>query len=102
MTTKISALQQLATAKVGDGKNPNLYFVTDKGVVTTISQDFDVAYKHWKHLSTRIPLAESALEDRLTGVLASVEPISDERGAALVVHDDVGMFKDVLAKRRQG
>ncbi len=83
-----SRLDALARDYIGDGKRPNHYFVTDHGHVVTISDDLDVAYEHWRKLAYRSPHVECALEDRLVGVLASVEPI--EAGSdILVIYDDV-------------
>lgn len=86
MIRKIEALEALARDMVGDGKSPNVYFVTDGGTVTTITRDKDVARRAWEALAARRPLQESMLEDRLTGVLADVGPRSDEPGAPLFVN----------------
>jgi hypothetical protein len=85
---KIEQLQTLARDMVGDDGKPDLFFVTDQGIVVTISRDFDTAHKHWEELARRSPRVECALENRRTGVLASVEPDSDEPGARLEVRDD--------------
>jgi hypothetical protein len=72
---KIEAMENLAKEMVGDGKTPNLYFVSvfekenPRGLIL-ISRDFEAAYHVWVNLSTRI---ESTLEDRLTGVVCSTE-----------------------------
>lgn len=66
---KINELNALATEMVGDGKKPNLYFVTNKGNVATVTQHFEVAHREWsKFASQRV---ECALEDRLTGIICS-------------------------------
>ena len=87
---KIKELQELATKMVGDGKNPNLFFVTDRGVTIMVTRSFQTAYSQWQSLAHR----ESALEDRKWGVIASVEPRDD--GTAnhkqLIIIDDSHSF----------
>lgn len=83
---RLEFLEALARELVGDGKSPNLFFVSSEGNVILISRDFDVAYLKWKqHAQDRDH--ESALEDRQYGVISSVEPSEDESGR-LVVRDD--------------
>lgn len=76
---------------VGDGKNPDVFFVSDQGVIVTITKDFGLAYREWRRLASRQPLVESALEDRQHGVIADVSPIEDG-GKSLHVYDDSGSF----------
>lgn len=85
---KIDVLETMARDMVGDGKSPNLFFVTDQGVVTLVARNGDDAYTAWSRLATRSPRVECALEDRQTGVLASIEPETDEPNARLVRLDD--------------
>lgn len=80
---RIEALEQSARNIVGDGKAPNVYFVTDQGVVTTITRDREIALSAWRTLASRWPLVECAVEDRLNGVIADVSPESDVPGARL-------------------
>lgn len=68
---RIKALETLASEMVGDGKSPNLFFVTVLGNVTMITRDFQSAVHYWQKLP---PLTQSAIEDRRTGVICSVEP----------------------------
>lgn len=84
MKKPIKQLQELATEIIGDGKSPELFFVTEEGIVTTVSRNFEVAYKAWKALDRT---AESALESRKIGTLASVEP-AEEGSSTLVRIDD--------------
>jgi len=77
---------------VGDGRRPNIFFVTDEGNVVMVTLDFDAAYAHWRKLAGRAPRIESALEDRRWGTVASVEPESDDPGARLIIIDDSGEF----------
>lgn len=79
----------MARDMVGDGRKPNRYFVTDGGRVVLVTTDRVAAYRHWVVLARRRPLAESALEDRLFGVIASVSPDSDAPGARLEVLNDM-------------
>lgn len=68
---KIKALEQYASEKIGDGKSPNLYFVSEgKLGVVLITRFFDVAYKYWFGLSR---VKETSLEDRKFGVICSTE-----------------------------
>jgi hypothetical protein len=85
---KVKVLEELATVVIGDGKAPHLFFVTDQGVVDTVSRDFATAYQRWLALAAVRPMVECALEGRQYGVMASVEPESDEPGARLRYHDD--------------
>jgi hypothetical protein len=38
---KVPELEALARDRVGDGGSPALFFVTDAGVVVTVTRDFD-------------------------------------------------------------
>jgi hypothetical protein len=84
---KIEMLQELARTVVGDNCDPNLFFVTDDSAVVMVTHDREAAYAHWRVLASRFPRRECALEDRKTGVLACVEPESDELNARLVTRD---------------
>ncbi len=86
---KIAALEILACDMVGDGKAPDLFFVTDQGVVITVTRNKSVAYDEWRNLAARRPMVESAMESRRFGVIASVEPESDKPGARLIVIDEL-------------
>jgi hypothetical protein len=90
---KIERLEQVARDMVGDGGKPNLFFVTDQGIVVAITRDFDSAFLQWKDLADRRPRAECAIEDRKTGVLAAVEPENDEPGAKLIMYNDTSMLR---------
>lgn len=79
-------LDALASDMVGDGGSPNVFFVTDGGHVVTVTTDRSAAWAQWRRLADRLPLRECALEDRQTGVLASVEPAED--GSDVLVRDD--------------
>lgn len=73
---KIAEFENLARSMVGDGEKPDVYFVTIKGVVVTITRDLPTAYKQWRELSANVDV-ETALEDRLIGTIASVQPVED-------------------------
>ena len=83
---KIKALDALATELVGDGKSPNLYFVSLAGTVIMVSRDGNAAHRFWKSLGRNV---ETALEDRCVGLLASTEPI-EEGSKQLRTYDDFG------------
>lgn len=89
---RIAALERLASDMIGDGKVPDLFFVTHGGNVILVARDFEIAYSVWKNISHQRTL-ETSLENRRTGVLASVEPESDRPGARLVLHDDTHDFR---------
>jgi hypothetical protein len=76
---------------IGDGQEPDLFFVTVEGDVVVIAQDFAVAYRAWKGYS-QPPERETALENRTYGVIASVEP-EEEDSSVLVVRDDSSGFR---------
>lgn len=88
---RVRELEDLARKMVGDGKKPNLFFVSLDGNIILISRDFETAYGEWKKHATRRN-AETALEDRLWGVIASVEPESDDPGSRFVLFDDSVYF----------
>jgi hypothetical protein len=86
---KIKELNELARNIVGDGKTPNIFFVSNSdGHVLLISPHFPTAYKYWQELPHN---AERTLEDRLWGTIASTEPIS-EGSKNLVTYDDSQSF----------
>lgn len=84
---KIEAMEELARTMVGDGKKPNLYFVTRGGTVVNVSRYKRQSYNMWRNLAEQFPNEESALEDRQTGVIASREP-EEEGSTRLVTADD--------------
>lgn len=89
ISKRIEALEAVARKLVGDGKSPNVFFVSLDGNIIMIALDFHLAYQKWKEISSQ-RTTETSLEDRQTGVLASIEPESDEPGAKLVRWDDTG------------
>jgi hypothetical protein len=97
-SSKIEVFAEMARNLVGDNGSPNLYFVSDRSGVFLITSDFDVAHEIWKSLPTD---QETTLEDRKTGVLASTEPESNERGARLVTYDVAPGFRYRLSQRRR-
>ena len=89
----VDALDDIARRFVGDGGGLNAFFVSDEhGHVDTVSFDFETAYVRWRHLAAKTPRRVYTLEDRLTGVLASVEPLSDDPQGRLHVFDDTSTF----------
>ena len=91
---KIKELEHLARDMVGDGKTPNLYFVSNQGVIVTVTRDFEKAFNEWHSMSIQFPKFECALEDRLWGTICSVEPRADgtSRETELVIWDDSNSF----------
>ena len=90
---KIETLETFASNVIGDGKSPDLFFVSDQGVCITVTRSFETAYRQWRELAHRSPFVECALENRTVGVLCSVEPTSDEPGARLEIRDDSRMLR---------
>lgn len=88
MKRKIKEFESMATNLIGDGKTPDLFFVSEQGVIITISRSFDTAYNEWKGLPRNI---ETALENRSYGVICSTSP-DDENGNKLVTWDDSRQF----------
>lgn len=93
---KIKALEEFTSHTVGDGKSPNLYFVTDQGTVISITRSFERGYSEWRELANRFPRRECALEDRQNGCLCSVEPVEDG-SSKLKIYDDSSWIR----KRRK-
>lgn len=65
MNKRVAQLEQLARDLVGDGRQPNLYFVTLNGKVDMVTVDKDTAMNHYSDLGVG-----AAVEDRLTGLVA--------------------------------
>ena len=99
MSNKIEALEELARAMIGDGQSPDLFFVTDRGQVVSVDVCHISAYERFIALAQRSPRKECVLENRTFGVIASVEPDSDEPVARLILCDDYHMFKRMKRKR---
>lgn len=87
---RFKQFEDMARDMVGDATMPDLFFVSVGGHIVTISLDFKAAYEEWR-VRSRGNKVETALEDRLFGVIASVEPEEDD-SPKLVRHDDSGHF----------
>lgn len=70
-------LNAMASEFIGDGNAANVFFVTTSGDTATVTYDYETARDHYRRLAACRPLRECALEDRLTGVIASVSPWED-------------------------
>lgn len=81
---RIDALEKFTSATVGDGKSPNLFFVSEQGTNVMIARSFQPAYDYWRSLPSN---AASALEDRQYGCIASVDT-DEENPGRLVRRDD--------------
>jgi len=86
----------MARELVGDGKEPDLFFVSLDGNIVTVSMNFETAYEEWLRYAhgNRI---ETTLEDRWYGTIASVES-EDEGSSKLVRIDDSRGFLKAHAK----
>lgn len=72
---KISSLEKLTTDMVGDGKKPDLFFLsTAKDGVVGITRKFHILYNEWKSLLRHHPKLETTLENRTFGVICSNGP----------------------------
>lgn len=90
--TRIGALEQLASTFIGDGKTPDLFFVTINGIVVLVTQHYTTAYIHWRELTPILnPVNETSLENRTFGVIASLEP--DEETGMMDRMDNSAMFE---------
>ena len=77
---KIKSLNELATEIVGDGKSPNLFFVTLKGNTITVTTDFNLAYRQWRRLAMEHGKSgEACLEDRKWGEICGWALTDDNR-----------------------
>lgn len=92
MKQKIPSLQILDSQMIGDGQMPNLFFVSEQGVIVTVTCDFSTAYSAWNKLATQTPRIECALEDRVNGTIADVGPSEDEPTGKLFRRDDSVTF----------
>ena len=81
---KIEQLEQLARDLIGDGKTPNIFFVTFSANVILITTDKFIAYEVWKKLPKSI---ESSLEDRRHGCICTTEPLEDDTRRLTTIDD---------------
>lgn len=88
---KIESLEAIARDMVGDGKRPNVFFVSLEPLgIVMITRDFQAAYQYWKGLSRS---AETSLEDRQTGVICSNEPLCELDKRLHVIDDSASFLK---------
>lgn len=94
---RIAQLDALARETIGDGKAPQLFFVSLKrfGVVT-VTRSFDVAYEQWQNYARTMRSELPSLEDRLYGTIASVEITEDggTHGPYIVTDDSRRYLRD--------
>lgn len=83
---KIEQLNALASEMIGDNGDPNVFFVTLAADVVLITVDFQEAYDKWFALSRRTGI-ESALEDRKTGVICSMQRDEEINGHMVRIDD---------------
>ena len=88
MKKKIKQLEDLAISTVGDGKNPNLFFVSENGVITTVTRDFNIAYNKW--MDNRYDCINSVIEDRKNGMICEYCPFS-KNNERICIDDSVNM-----------
>ena len=83
----MSNYNKQASEMVGDCQSPNVFFVTIESNTFLMTEDFDTAYNVWVNLPKN---AESTLEDRQYGVIATNETGEDYSGFRL--YDDSQTF----------
>lgn len=94
-------LEEIARNIIGDGKSPDVFFVSVNGKVKHVSLDFKTAYSLWKD-ETSAAVCETALENRQYGVIACLEPEYDNKpNSRLVVIDDSETYRRNLNSVRQ-
>lgn len=79
-------LDEFARQRVGDGNEPNIFFVSREGRCVAVTVVFSIAYQIWQEIARTVSVT-CELEDRLNGCLASVEPVNDHPAARLVKYD---------------
>lgn len=89
MVKKVKALQELARKMVGDGKSPNLFFVSVEGVIVHIGRTPTNAYDYWSAVSRNPDNKNTALEDRKHGTIADKQK---DRKDGTVIIDDFNRF----------
>ncbi len=77
-------LEKLAREMVGDGKDPNWFFVSDSKGIALVTRDFNAAYAFWLSLPRN---ADSSLEDRKTGTLCQIFPAHAENDGEFDEYD---------------
>lgn len=88
----VQELQALPVDMVGDGKTPDVFFVSQQGIIVLITTEYELAHSYWAAISRNRDV-ETALENRTFGVIASVGPEDDEDDAKLVLTDDDFLYK---------
>lgn len=84
---KIKQLENLAWTMVGDGRSPNLFFVSVQGAVVTITRDFAQARREFFGLFAENRVRELAVEDRQHGCVLTNEQ-DEENPKRWVLRDD--------------
>lgn len=77
MKEGITELEELASKMIGDGKTPDVFFVSEQGKINLVTTDFELAYYRWQVLSRGCRM-ECALENRTYGTICAVEPEDSE------------------------
>ena len=91
----IKLLEKLSQTMVGDGKTPNVFFVSIKGAIHLITTDFNVAYDYWRNLARNQRNDQPALEDRRWGTICDFG-LNDT--CHLVMCDDSHSFRKQFPK----
>jgi len=95
---KIEALEALARDMVGDGKFPDVFFVScEPHGLLMITPDFFAAYQFWRQLPRNV---ETALENRTFGCICTTEP-QEDGSTILVTYDDSESFRECEAEREK-
>ena len=87
---KIKQLEELARTMVGDGKAPNLYFITVDVVVVTITRDLSIAKSEWRRNIYNHPFTPCSVEDRKQGTVCQHD--KDEETCRWITIDDSNLL----------
>lgn len=89
---KIEQLEELARTMVGDGKAPNLYFVTVEGVVTTVTRSLERAKWEWSRNVSEDRRRATSVEDRRQGSVCQHDR-DEDNGGKWFTCDDSNLFR---------
>ncbi len=90
---RFQVLERLASEIIGDGKKPDLFFVTIAGKVVVVTQNLEIARRAWEEFAAPMDI-ETSIEDRLVGTLASITPDPEEADGDLIRIENFDFLPD--------